>query len=173
VFVFFALAMTAVVILSLNSFRQAGLIGLVAILSFGLALLGLRIFGYPFGYMALIGALGMMGLAINGAIIVLSALKASPEASSGETEAVVNVVMDASRHIISTTLTTIGGFIPLIVNGGKFWPPLATAIAGGVAGSAVIALYLIPASYAAIQRKRAGKDPAADPSTQPPQPAVT
>lgn len=167
VFVFFALAMTAVVILSLNSFRQAGLIGLVAVLSFGLALLGLRIFGYPFGYMALIGALGMMGLAINGAIIVLSALKASPEASSGETEAVVNVVTDASRHIISTTLTTIGGFIPLIVNGGKFWPPLATAIAGGVAGSAVIALYLIPASYAAIQRKRAGKDPAADPSTQP------
>ncbi|NCF45237.1 MAG: AcrB/AcrD/AcrF family protein, partial [Proteobacteria bacterium] len=170
VFVFFVLAMTAVVILSLNSFRQAGLIGLVAVLSFGLALLGLRIFGYPLGYRALIGALGMMGLAINGAIIVLSALKASPEASSGETEAVVSVVMDASRHIISTTLTTIGGFIPLIVNGGKFWPPLATAIAGGVAGSAVIALYLIPASYAAIQRKRASKDPAAD---QPPQPAVT
>ncbi|NCF32533.1 MAG: MMPL family transporter [Proteobacteria bacterium] len=167
VFVFFALAMTAVVILSLNSFRQAGLIGLVAILSFGLALLGLRIFGYPFGYMALIGALGMMGLAINGAIIVLSALKASPEASSGETEAVVNVVMDASRHIISTTLTTIGGFIPLIVNGGKFWPPLATAIAGGVAGSAIIALYLIPASYAAIQRKRAGKAPPAEQSSQP------
>ncbi|MDB2416798.1 efflux RND transporter permease subunit [Pseudomonadales bacterium] len=167
VFVFFALAMTAVVILSLNSFRQAGLIGLVAILSFGLALLGLRIFGYPFGYMALIGALGMMGLAINGAIIVLSALKASPEASSGETEAVVNVVMDASRHIISTTLTTIGGFIPLIVNGGKFWPPLATAIAGGVAGSAIIALYLIPASYAAIQRKRAGKAPPAEQFSQP------
>ena len=167
VFVFFALAMTAVVILSLNSFRQAGLIGLVAILSFGLALLGLRIFGYPFGYMALIGALGMMGLAINGAIIVLSALKASPEASSGETEAVVNVVMDASRHIISTTLTTIGGFIPLIVNGGKFWPPLATAIAGGVAGSAIIALYLIPASYAAIQRKREGKAPPAEQSSQP------
>ncbi len=157
VFVFFALAMTAVVILSLNSFRQAGLIGIVAILSFGLALLGLRIFSYPFGYMALIGALGMMGLAINGAIIVLSALKASEAASTGDTEALVDVVVDASRHIVSTTLTTIGGFIPLIVNGGKFWPPLATAIAGGVAGSAIIALYFIPASYAAIQRKQRRK----------------
>ena len=155
VFVFFALAMAAVVVLSLNSFRQAGLIGAVAILSFGLALLGLRIFNYPFGYMALIGALGMMGLAINGAIIVLSALKVRPEARGGDTEAVVNVVMDASRHIVSTTLTTIGGFIPLIVNGGKFWPPLATAIAGGVVGSAIIALYLVPASFAAIQRKQA------------------
>jgi multidrug efflux pump subunit AcrB len=166
VFVFFALAMTAVVILSLNSFRQAGLIGIVAILSFGLALLGLRIFSYPFGYMALIGALGMMGLAINGAIIVLSALKASEAASTGDTEAVVDVVVDASRHIVSTTLTTIGGFIPLIVNGGKFWPPLATAIAGGVAGSAIIALYFIPASYAAIQRKQrrklAAKQPVSD-----------
>ena len=69
----------------------------------------------------------------------------------------VDVVVDASRHIVSTTLTTIGGFIPLIVNGGKFWPPLATAIAGGVAGSAIIALYLIPASYAAIQRKQQRK----------------
>ena len=157
VFVFFALAMTAVVILSLNSFRQAGLIGVVAILSFGLALLGLRIFSYPFGYMALIGALGMMGLAINGAIIVLSALKASEVASTGDTEAVVDVVVDASRHIVSTTLTTIGGFVPLIVNGGKFWPPLATAIAGGVAGSAIIALYFIPASYTAIQRKQRRK----------------
>ena len=124
VFIFFALAMTAVVILSLNSFRQAGLIGTVAILSFGLALLGLRIFDYPFGYMALIGALGMMGLAINGAIIVLSALKASAATNEGDTEAVVSVVMDASRHIVSTTLTTIGGFVPLIVNGGKFWPPV-------------------------------------------------
>ena len=72
--------------------------------------------------MALIGALGMMGLAINGAIIVLSALKASAATNEGDTEAVVSVVMDASRHIVSTTLTTIGGFVPLIVNGGKFWP---------------------------------------------------
>ena len=102
-------------------------------------------------------ALGMMGLAINGAIIVLSALKASEVASTGDTEAVVDVVVDASRHIVSTTLTTIGGFVPLIVNGGKFWPPLATAIAGGVAGSAIIALYFIPASYAAIQRKQRRK----------------
>ena len=163
VFVFFVLAMSMVVILSLNSFRQAGLIGLVAVLSFGLALLGLRIFDYPFGYMALIGSLGMMGLAINGAIIVLSALKANEAASSGETEAVVDVVMNASRHIISTTLTTIGGFIPLIVNGGKFWPPLATAIAGGVAGSAIIALFLIPASFAAIQRRRYRRNPSLGP----------
>ncbi|MEM7097686.1 MAG: efflux RND transporter permease subunit [Pseudomonadota bacterium] len=147
-FVFFALAMAVVVILSLNSFKQAGVIGFVGVLSFGLALFGVRLFGYPFGYMALIGALGMMGLAINGAIIVLSALKANPAARNGDREVMADVVVDATRHIVSTTATTIGGFVPLIVDGGTFWPPLATAIAGGVGGSAVIALYMIPALFA-------------------------
>ena len=151
-FVFFALAMAVVVILSLISFKQAGVIGLVAVLSFGLALFGVRLFGYPFGYMALIGALGMMGLAINGSIIVLSALKSSGAARSGDRQAMADVVVDATRHIVSTTVTTIGGFVPLIVAGGTFWPPLATAIAGGVGGSALIALYLIPALFSRMHR---------------------
>jgi multidrug efflux pump subunit AcrB len=161
VFVIFAAAMAAVVILSLNSFRQAGIVGIVAVLSFGLALFGVRLFGWPFGFQALIGALGMVGLAINGAIIVLSALKADPRVLSGDFEAAVGVVVNATRHIVSTTATTIGGFVPLIVFGGTFWPPLATAIAGGVAGSAIIALYTVPALYLRMEsrRRRAAGDP--------------
>jgi multidrug efflux pump subunit AcrB len=154
VFSIFAMAMAAVVILSLNSFRQAAIIGLVGALSFGLALFGVRLFDWPFGFQALIGALGMVGLAINGAIIVMSALKASPAALNGDKEAAVEVVVNASRHIISTTVTTIGGFVPLILFGGTFWPPLATAIAGGVAGSAIIALYTVPSLFMAFARPR-------------------
>lgn len=147
VFVLFAVAMLAIVVLSLNSFRQAAVIGLVALLSVGLALFGVRLFGWPLGFTAIIGTLGMIGLAINGSIIVLSALKADSRALDGTAEGVAEVVVDASRHIISTTATTIGGFIPLIIFGGTFWPPLATAIAGGVAGSAVLALYTVPAFF--------------------------
>lgn len=154
VFVIFLAAMAAVVVLSLNSFRQAGIIGLVALLSFGLALFGVRLFGWPFGFQALIGALGMVGLAINGGIIVLSALKADAATAAGSVAAATDVVVDATRHIVSTTATTIGGFLPLIVFGGTFWPPLATAIAGGVGGSAIIALYMVPAMYMAQTRRR-------------------
>lgn len=154
VFAIFAVAMAAVVILSLNSFRQAAIIALVGLLSFGLALFGVRLFGWPFGFLALIGTLGMVGLAINGAIIVISALKASPAAERGDRDAAVEVVVDASRHIISTTVTTIGGFVPLILFGGTFWPPLATAIAGGVAGSAIIALYTVPSLFMRFARPR-------------------
>jgi multidrug efflux pump subunit AcrB len=153
-FVLFLMLMFSVVVLSLNSFRQAGIIGLVGVLSIGLALFGVRLFGYPMGFTALIGTLGLVGLAINGAIIVLSALKADAGAEAGDATATREVVVDATRHIISTTVTTIGGFLPLILFGGTFWPPLATAIAGGVAGSAVLALYMVPAIYIAQVRRR-------------------
>jgi multidrug efflux pump subunit AcrB len=152
VFTFLA-AMILVVVLSLNSFREALLIALTGFLSIGLALFGVRLLGYPFGFMALIGTVGLVGLAINGSIIVLSALKANPQARLGNLDAGIDVVTDATRHIVATTATTVGGFIPLILFGGTFWPPLAAAIAGGVAGSALIALYTIPALYLTLRRR--------------------
>ncbi len=152
-FVMFLWLMVAVVVLSLNSFRFAGIIGLVGILSVGLALFGVWISGYPMGYMSIIGTLGLVGLAINGAIIILSALKANPQALAADIPTCTEIVMSSSRHIVSTTVTTIGGFIPLIVFGGHFWPPLAMAIAGGVFGSALLALYLVPSMFIYYAKK--------------------
>lgn len=160
--------MVAVIVLSLNSFRYAGIIGMVGALSVGLALFGVWLSGYPLGYMALIGTLGLIGLAINGAIIVLSALRANAAASEDE-EVSTGIVVDATRHIVSTTITTIGGFLPLILFGGHFWPPLAMAIAGGVTGSAILALYFVPAMFsyfAASDRRRAQRAPDVSENTE-------
>jgi multidrug efflux pump subunit AcrB len=41
----------------------------------------------------------------------------------------------------------MAGFIPLILGGGGFWPPLAVVIAGGVGGATILALYFIPPAY--------------------------
>lgn len=152
-FLTFLWLMVAVIVLSLNSFRHAATIGVVGFLSVGLALFGVWLSGYPLGYTALIGTLGLVGLAINGAIIVLSALRANPAATSGDIEASVQVVVNSTRHIVSTTITTIGGFIPLIIYGGHFWPPCAMAIAGGVAGSAVLALIMVPSIFCFYVRR--------------------
>jgi len=168
-FVMFLFLMMAVIVMSLNSFRQAGIIGLVGLLSVGLAIFGVWLSGFPMGYMALIGTLGLVGLAINGAIIVLSALKANDQVLAGKLEPTVQVVMDSTRHILGTTATTIAGFLPLIIFGGHFWPPLAMAIAGGVAGSAILALYFVPAMFLVINRRQAERRIAlAEPSDQPP-----
>jgi multidrug efflux pump subunit AcrB len=139
--------MAGTTILSFNSFRMAAIIGVVAGLSVGLAMLGVWIFGYPLGFLAIVGTMGLVGLAINGAIVVLSALRADAGACAADAERAREVVMGATRHILATTLTTMGGFFPLIAFGGRFWPPLATAIAGGVAGSALLALYLAPSLF--------------------------
>lgn len=147
--------MVAVIVLSLNSFRYASIIGLVGLLSVGLAFFGVWLGGHPMGYTAIIGTLGLIGLAINGAIIVLSALKANEEARGGDIDTSADIVVDATRHIVSTTVTTIGGFLPLILFGGHFWPPFAMAIAGGVTGSAILALYMVPAMFSFYARRDA------------------
>jgi len=139
--------MVATLVLSFGSFRMAGLIGAVGALSIGLGLGALALFGYPFGFMAIVGTMGLAGVAINDSIVVLAALREDPQARTGQPDAVRDVVVRSSRHVFSTTLTTIAGFLPLLLGGGGFWPPLAATISGGVAGATLIALSLVPAGY--------------------------
>ncbi|MBE9048020.1 efflux RND transporter permease subunit [Pleurocapsales cyanobacterium LEGE 10410] len=154
--------MITALVLSLGSFRQGGIVGGVAIGCIGTALFSLKVAGSPLGFMAIVGTMGLVGIAINDTVIVLSALNENPEAREGDRQAIENVVVKATRHVITTTVTTIAGFIPLLVSGGPFWRPLAIAIAGGISGSSVLALYFVPAVYLIIKRgNRQGenKDP--------------
>ena len=142
-----AVLMVATLVLSFGSFRMAIIVGSVGLLSIGLGLGALWVFGFPFGFTAIIGAMGLMGVAINDSIVVLAALQGTPKAKTGDREAVVETVSVATRHIVSTSLTTMAGFAPLIIAGGGFWPPLAVAIAGGVCGATILALYFAPSAY--------------------------
>jgi multidrug efflux pump subunit AcrB len=138
--------MCSTLVLGFSSFRVAGIIAAVAAASVGLSVGALFLFGYPFGFMAIIGAIGLVGIAINDSIVVLAAILANPQSAAGDLDTTVQVVVDASRHVFTTTATTIAGFLPLYLSGGSFWPPLAVAIAGGVAGATLLALYFAPAA---------------------------
>ncbi|CDT01035.1 efflux RND transporter permease subunit [Vibrio coralliirubri] len=139
--------MVLVVVMSFNSFRMSSIIFMVAGLAGGLGLLSVWIFGYPFGFTVIIAMLGIAGLAINAAIVILTELKLDKEASSGNVDAVVDAVMSCTRHISSTTITTVGGFMPLIIAGGGFWPPFAVAIVGGTVLTTLISFYFVPVVY--------------------------
>lgn len=136
--------LVAAVVVTFNSWRLSAVAFGVCICSLGLSLLSLAVFNYPFGVQALIGVIGSVGVSINAAIIIMTALQLDPEASGGKLTAMRNVVMDSSRHIVSTTITTFGGFLPLILAGGAFWPPFAMAIAGGVLLSTIVSFFLVP-----------------------------
>jgi len=143
---FFVLIVVALVA-ALNSFRQAGLILSVAFWCTGLAFLGLTIGQANFGFIGLVGAIGLAGLSINDSIVVLSHIKEANANSSITKEDLVEVIIRSTRHVITTSATTIGGFLPLLITS-IFFQPLAWAMAGGVIGSAVIALFYIPSCYA-------------------------
>ena len=143
----------ATVVLSFNSFRLSAITFAVAGLSAGLSILALAIFDHPFGITAVIGVIGSIGVSVNAAIIVLSALQEDPRAAAGDRAAMTEVVMGSTRHILSTTLTTVGGFLPLILAGGGFWPPFAVAVAGGVALSTVLAFAFTPQMFALVHRR--------------------
>lgn len=147
--------MVTTLILTFTSLRMAGVIGLVAILSVGLGMLSLWISGLPIGFNPLLGSAGLIGVAINGSIVVIAAINANPDAKRGNTKAVVEETMSCSRHILSTTFTTVGGLIPLLLfSEGSFWPPLAVVLAGGVGFSVILSLVFTPTIVAAFQRHR-------------------
>jgi multidrug efflux pump subunit AcrB len=150
-----AVLMIATVVLSFRSVMLAGVIGSVAVLSVGLGMLSLWLSGFPLGFNPILGSAGLVGVAINGTIIVLAAIRANPQARAGDKEGIVNETLGATRHILSTTLTTVGGFLPLLVfTGGEFWPPLAVVIAGGVGFSVLLSLLFTPSVYYLLYGKR-------------------
>lgn len=146
--------MAAALVLSFQSFRLAAVIASVAVLSVGLGVGALWLFGYPFGFMAIVGTMGLVGVAINDAIVVLAALQEDPKARMGDQKAIVDVVVRSTRHVLATTLTTVAGFLPLLLSGEDLWPPLAIAIAGGVVGATVLALIYVPALYRVVMCRK-------------------
>ncbi len=149
--------MIATLVLCFGSFRLAALIGVVACLSVGLGLGSLWLFGYPFGFTAIVGTMGLIGVAINDSIVVLAAIRGNESAKAGDHDEIRKEVCLTTRHVISTSLTTMAGFAPLILGGGGFWPPLAVSIAGGVAGATIIALFFVPSAYLLLIGRNGGE----------------
>jgi multidrug efflux pump len=149
--------MIATLILSFSSVRLALVIAAVAGLSVGLGMFSLWLSGLPIGFNPLLGCAGLIGVAINGSIVVIASINANPRAKAGDVQQIVHETMRCSRHILSTTVTTVGGFIPLLLfSEGTFWPPLAVVIAGGVGFSVILSLLFTPLIVAQLAKRSRG-----------------
>ena len=144
--------MIAALVMSLQSFRAAAIIGTVAGLSFGLGFLGVWLLDYPRGFTCIVGTMGLIGIAINDSIVVLAAIRRNPDSARGDVSATVDVVLRETRHVLATTLTTVCGLCPLLYDGGDFWGPMVTAIAVGVLGATLLALIMVPSAHLLLAR---------------------
>jgi multidrug efflux pump subunit AcrB len=68
--------------------------------------------------------------------------------------------MRSTRHVLATTFTVAVGFIPLVLDGGTFWPPMAMVISAGVIGATVLAIYFVPSVHLLIVGRKAATQPA-------------
>ena len=158
--VVFALASALVFIILLiqfNRFTAATLIILAAPLSFGGALLLLAATGTDLNVSSAMGLILLVGLVVKNGIVLLDF--AHMRLEEGETlhDAVLHAARVRLRPIVMTTLCTLFGLLPLALGlgaGAEMQRPLALAVIGGLSLSTLVTLYLVPATYIALARRR-------------------
>ncbi|MEM9657591.1 MAG: efflux RND transporter permease subunit, partial [Planctomycetota bacterium] len=105
--ILFSLMLVSLVV-AFRSFRAAMIVAAVGALSIGLGPGALRWFGYPFGFMAIVGSMGLAGVAINDAIVVLAGIRDDPRAAGGDRTAMVEVVVG---RVVGGVVGVVGGAV--------------------------------------------------------------
>ncbi len=147
------LIIIAILVLQFRSFAQPFIILTAIPLALTGSFFTLFITGYDFSFTAFIGAVALIGIAINNAIILIDFTNEARK----EGKTIFDALMEAGQvrfiPIIITSFTTIGGLLPLTLQGGAFWGPLGWTIIGGLMLSAFLVLLVIPVLYKLFIKK--------------------
>jgi len=140
-------------IIQFNSLRKMTMILCTIPLGVIGMVIGLLIFGVPFGFMAFLGVISLAGIVINNAIVLMDRIEIEgKEMKRNEQDAVVMACLQRFRPIVLATLTTVLGLIPLYLGGGEMWEPLAVTIMVGLLFGTVITLLFIPSFYSVLYK---------------------
>jgi HAE1 family hydrophobic/amphiphilic exporter-1 len=140
----------AILVLQFNSFRQAVLVLLTVPLSFIGVVLGMWVCGFPFSLASFIGLVSLTGVVVNDAIVVVDFINQARARGVPLRQAILESGINRLRAVLLTTLTTIGGLLPLMLNisgGAEFWQPLTGAIIFGLGFATLLTLIAIPVGY--------------------------
>ena len=142
--------------LQLHSFSRAMLVFLTGPLGiFGVAA-ALLLSGKPFGFVALLGVIALMGMIQRNSVILIDQIEQDRASGIPAWDAIVESTVRRLRPIVLTAAAAVLAMIPL--SRSVFWGPMAVAIMGGLIVATVLTLLALPAMYAAwfrIQRQPA------------------
>ena len=132
---------------------------IMSVIPFGVtgAIFGHWLMGYALTILSLIGLLGLSGIIVNDSIILVA--RASERRQHGEDArtATIRAAADRFRAVLLTSLTTVGGLLPLMFERSlqaQFLLPMAITIVFGLAGSTIIVLLLVPATLGILEDLR-------------------
>ncbi len=136
----------SVLVIQFSSFTQPFIIMLAIPFAFIGTFLGFFLFQIPISFPAVIGIIALTGIVVNDAIVMIETMNSYRSKGIKVRDAAARGASDRLRPILTTSITTIVGVIPLALSD-PTWFPLASAIGFGLVASTLIALLVIPCLY--------------------------
>jgi HAE1 family hydrophobic/amphiphilic exporter-1 len=139
-----------ILVTQFNSFRQSAIVMITVPLSFIGVVLGMWACSFPFSLASFIGLVSLTGIVVNDAIVLVDFTNQARKRGLPLREAIIESGINRLRPVLLTTVTTIGGLLPLLLNisgGAEFWQPLTAAVVFGLAFATILTLVVIPVGY--------------------------
>ena len=133
--------------LQLHSFSRAMLVFLTGPMGIAGVAGALLLFGRPFGFVALLGVIALMGMIQRNSVILIDQIEQDRAVGVHPWDAIVESAVRRLRPIVLTAAAAVLAMIPLTRS--VFWGPMAVAIMGGLVVATVLTLLALPAMYAA------------------------
>ncbi len=118
----------------------------------------LPVFDRPFGFVALLGVIALMGMIQRNSVILIDQTEQDRAAGIHHWDAIVESAVRRLRPIVLTAAAAVLAMIPL--SRSVFWGPMAVAIMGGLIVATALTLLALAAMYAAWYRVQRGGTPA-------------
>ncbi len=156
----FALAISLIytaLALQFRSYLQPAII--LSAVPFGVtgAIFGLAAMGFPLSVFALFGIVALSGICVNDSLVMVDFINKQRDAGKPAEQAAIDGAVLRLRPIVSTTLTTVLGLLPLAVGlGGRdlILAPMAVSIAAGLGVATSLILLVVPALYLLVEGAR-------------------
>jgi multidrug efflux pump subunit AcrB len=134
-------------VVQFNSITQPLLV--YAAVPFGVVggMLGLAIMHSSFGFMAFLGVASLAGLIISHVIVLFDFIEEMKHKGEPLRQAVVDAGLARLRPVLTTVLATVGGLIPLALEGGPLWEPMCYVQIAGMLVATLVTLVIVPVLY--------------------------
>lgn len=114
---------------------------------------GFYLTGQPLDVLSSIGVVALAGIVVNDSLVLIDFINVRRRAGMSRREAILDAGVARFRPIVLTTVTTVGGLLPLALTStgqAAVLSPMADAICWGLSLSTVVTLVVIPCAYAAV-----------------------